>query len=117
MSWMTPWFIAQFLAVPLSMALHICDRQREALALQIFGLLLRVGMVFAAATWQPNRVAEAYAISGAVFYLIYLVLVLRVTGTRYSTVRGELLAGLPTTLIWCSAAIVTGLLLSLDVWP
>lgn len=105
-SWMTPWFITQFLAAPLSMVLHICGRQREALTLQVFGLLLRVGMVLAAAHWLPNRVAEAYAISGAVFYIAYLILVLRVAGVSYQQLLQGFKAGSRVTLAWCSLAVL-----------
>lgn len=115
-TWMTPWFIAQFLAVPLSMALHICGRQQAALALQVLGLILRVGMVLSAAAFQPDFIAESYAISGAIFYLGYLTLVLHVAGTRWPSVRVGLLAGLPTTLAWCALAAISGLALAYGGW-
>lgn len=76
-SWMTPWFLLQFLAVPLSMALHVCSRQRMALVLQLGGLTLRVGAVLLCQHWQPDWTPEVYAVSGALFYLAYLLAIMR----------------------------------------
>jgi O-antigen/teichoic acid export membrane protein len=103
-TWMTPWFVAQFLAVPLSMALHTCGRQREALVLQVSGLVLRVGVVLAAAQWLPAWITEAYAVSGAIFYLAYLVLLLKITGTQWAAIRQGLLGGCGALAAWGGAA-------------
>lgn len=75
--WLTPWFIMQFLASPLSMALQTTGNQKGAFVLQLFGLIFRVGAVFIAskATFQP--ISEAYAISGFVFYFIYLIYIFK----------------------------------------
>ncbi len=72
--WMTPWFAMQFVAVPVSMALHITGWQAAALWLQVFGLLVRVG-----ATWlAPVRaISECYAVSGFVSYALYAAVVMR----------------------------------------
>jgi O-antigen/teichoic acid export membrane protein len=78
-SWMTPWFVLQFLVVPIAMAMHVTGHQKHALFLQLFGLALRVFAVIAAATWAKDRVGEAYAISGMIFYFAYMLLVLSVT--------------------------------------
>ncbi|QOF79648.1 lipopolysaccharide biosynthesis protein [Variovorax sp. 38R] len=74
-AWMTPWFVMQFLTSPISMALHITNNQRVALAIQLFGLILRVGAVCVAGWAMPMYVAEVYAISGFVFYLLYLLVI------------------------------------------
>jgi len=89
-TWMTPWFIAQFLAVPLSMALHVTGHQSIALILQTAGLILRIGLVASASLWAPGREAESYAVSGAVFYTVYLLVILRVTGAAKENPLAEL---------------------------
>ncbi|QPN33197.1 oligosaccharide flippase family protein [Diaphorobacter sp. JS3051] len=71
-SWMTPWFIFQFLASPISMILHVTENQKKALLLQVCGLFLRVGAVTLAAQIKPTYIVEAYVISGLIFYAIYL---------------------------------------------
>lgn len=76
LQWMTPWFILQFLSSPVSMILHVTGRQRTAMALQVAGLMVRTGMVVAAGWLMPNWIAEAYATSGALFYGMYLMIVL-----------------------------------------
>lgn len=81
--WMTPWFILQFLASPISMALHVAGRVALALTIQATGMALRLGAVFLSAEWLHGYVGESYAISGAVFYLLYLIVIMVVVG------RGE----------------------------
>ena len=74
-AWMTPWFVLQFVASPVSMVLHVTGRVALAMGLQAFGLLLRVGPVLAVASAVPERLSEVYALTGAVFYGVYLVAV------------------------------------------
>lgn len=71
-AWMTPWFILQFLAMPVSLALHVTGHQARATALQVFGLVFRLGLVWLALEIVPSFGLEAYALSGAAFYAIYL---------------------------------------------
>lgn len=72
LTWMTPWFVLQFVSSPISMLLHVMGRQVMALALQAFGCALRVGSVMAALAIGPTWTVEAYALSGAVFYMFYI---------------------------------------------
>lgn len=76
-AWMTPWFVMQFLASPVSMSLHVTGNQKAALALQLSGLVLRVGAVLAGIALVPGHLAQVYAVSGFVFYAIYVATVLR----------------------------------------
>jgi len=71
-SWMTPWFILQFVSSPVSMVMHVLGRQGMAAALQAFGLICRVGSIFIASALAPTHLSEIFAISGAVFYGVYL---------------------------------------------
>jgi len=100
-AWMTPWFVFQFLASPVSMALHITRHQRLALLLQIFGLALRVAFVVAAVEVSEGLVSESYAISGAVFYLVYLLLVLKVVSCAPQDMLGQLRRSAIYILPWC----------------
>lgn len=78
-AWMTPWFVLQFLVSPVSMSLHVTNNQRIAMVLQFVGLSLRVLMVLAAGAMLTGQfVVEIFAISGFLFYLVYLVVVCRV---------------------------------------
>lgn len=67
-AWMTPWFVLQFVASPVSMVVHVLGRQGLAMALQAAGLVLRVGAVLVAGTLAPENVSEIFALSGVVFY-------------------------------------------------
>lgn len=85
-TWMTPWFIMQFLASPISMVLHVTSNQRVALILQAFGFLLRVGLVSAAVWLAHDYMIEAYVFSGAIFYLTYLIVASKFAGIGVRTV-------------------------------
>lgn len=75
-AWMTPWFLLQFLASPISMSLHVIGAQRAAMALQFFGLTVRLGMTYLATLCLETHLAEVYALSGAVTYCVYLLAIL-----------------------------------------
>lgn len=75
-AWMVPWFLVQFITSPISMALHVINSQNIAMLLQIFGLLLRVSSVLFASVYFEQYIAEFYAVSGVVFYTLYLLIVL-----------------------------------------
>lgn len=78
--WMTPWFILKLLCWPVSMVMHVKMMQRTMLGLMLFGLVLRVGATFAAYSIAQIYIAESYAISGFLFYLVSLSLFLSRAG-------------------------------------
>jgi O-antigen/teichoic acid export membrane protein len=110
-SWMTPWCVVHLLSYPVSMALPVAGRQRAALVLMIVGLAIRVGFVYAAAVALDGYEAEAYALSGLVFYTIYLALVLRVVAARRADLYAQLKSALPIVVAWCAGAAVVAVLL------
>ena len=114
-AWMTPWFIFQFLASPISMALHVTNNQKKAFLLQFFGLLLRVGGVVAAIQFYRSGVAEAYAVTGFVFYLIYLTLLLKIVRCTQSDVILQMKKALVFILPWCAGGIVFNLIFGMIV--
>lgn len=75
-SWMAPWFFMQFITSPVSSILYITNNQKLAFYLQASGLVIRVGAVYVAATYQNIFIGEYYAVSGFVFYTLYLMVVL-----------------------------------------
>ena len=73
-AWMTPWFILQFMSSPISMIMHITGRQRAMLVLTLLGFGMRLGVLGLAAQFYPKYLSEAYAVSGAIYYLVcYLI--------------------------------------------
>lgn len=77
MAWMTPWSILQFVVSPVSTALYILGQYGVAILLQLFGFLIRIGAIVVAGMIAPQRMAEAFALSSALFYAVYLLLVFR----------------------------------------
>jgi O-antigen/teichoic acid export membrane protein len=100
--WMTPWFVLQFLATPIAMALQISNNQKLALLLQLSGLVVRTLCVYVA-SFAGGLLSEAYALSGLVFYFSYLVLILYVVRAQPVEIFQELKNSFPVVLIWILA--------------
>lgn len=77
-AWMTPWFVLQFVTSPVSMMLHVTGRTMLAMVLQALGLALRVGPLVVHAYLDPALLPEIFAISSAVFYSVYLLVLLKI---------------------------------------
>lgn len=77
MVWMIPWFIMQILSSPVSMALHVTGNQKAALVLQLIGFFLRVIILLLICKIEPDLAFEYYAISGFIFYTLYLAVIMR----------------------------------------
>jgi O-antigen/teichoic acid export membrane protein len=103
MSWMTPWFVMQFLSTPVSMALLVTNQQKTAFILQAFGLVLRTGIVYCVTVVSIVYASEAYALSGFVFYVVYLAVIFRVTGVKIVDIKREVQRALPFLLLWVAA--------------
>ena len=69
-AWMTPWFVMQFLSSPISMVMHVINRQRFMLGLTLFGLSLRAGSIGLAVFLLPSHISEIFSLSGAIFYFL-----------------------------------------------
>ncbi|TCT09069.1 O-antigen/teichoic acid export membrane protein [Paralcaligenes ureilyticus] len=110
-AWMTPWFIVQFLASPISMALHVADRQATALVLQIFGFFVRLISVLLAVYFFKAFIAETYAVSGVIFYSVYLAIVLRSVSVRWTDLALQLRRSGIYIIGWC----ILGLLCQLAI--
>ena len=99
-TWMTPWFVAQFLSSPLSMAVHVTGHQRAAMSLQVFGLVIRVAAVWCASSIANEFIVEVYALSGLVFYLGYFFTILIAVGASPSMVLKKLASNIFFTFVW-----------------
>jgi hypothetical protein len=75
---MIPWMLLQLVVSPVSMALHVTSNQAKAMMLQAFGVVFRLAVVLLVASLIPMYIVEAYIVSGAFFYVIYLDVILRV---------------------------------------
>lgn len=104
-AWMTPWFIMQFLASPISMILHITQNQCAALVLQILGIVLRIGAVVVAVYWAQGWVVESYAVSGFIFYLIYFCFVIYITKIQIKELSKALKPGGYIVTVWVLLAL------------
>lgn len=100
-SWMAPWFLFQLVCSPISSVLHVTGRQSLAMGLQIAGLIVRTSAVLAAAAVAPAKIAEAFAVSGLVFYLPYAVICLNAAGVDLRDILRNLAASGKYLLVAC----------------
>ncbi|WP_155865261.1 oligosaccharide flippase family protein [Achromobacter xylosoxidans] len=114
--WMGPWLVLQFLASPVSMALHVTGNQKAALVLQLSGLILRVGAVWITYRVAPSWIAEAYAMSGAVFYFFYLGIIVRTTGIGATQIAQELRRSAMILAMFVILAVLMRTTLALTGW-
>jgi O-antigen/teichoic acid export membrane protein len=99
-SWMAPWFLMQFIVYPISMALHVTNRQRTAFMLQAFSFFFRISTVSAFGYIAPSIIAEAYAISGFVIYSIYAGIILEAVSIGRTEIIISLREALPFMVAW-----------------
>lgn len=111
-SWMTPWFIMQFLSSPLSTSLLVTSHQSTAFVLQLFGFIVRIGAVLAAFLTAPSLVGEVYALSGLLFYAVYLVVVLAIASNGIRSLRREFVRSTPIVLSWILAGFAANVALA-----
>lgn len=74
-AWLTPMFILQFIASPVSMMFLVTGRVALIMWLQAAGAVLRLGAVTVAVWATPSHLTEAFSISSAAFYLLYLTVI------------------------------------------
>jgi len=110
-TWMTPWFIFQFLASPISMGIHVAGRLKSAFALQILGLSLRIMSIVISSIFFPTFVSESYAISGAVFYLFYLYIILQIVKSSTVDFVRALRQHMYYVFSWAGVAAMSGYVL------
>lgn len=101
---MTPWFAMQLLVSPVSMVLHLKDRQKLAFYIQAFGLFIRVGAVLLAAFAAPHLIVETHAITGFIFYSVYLVVVMHVAHIEFSDLASVFGKAWTTVVAWVVSA-------------
>ena len=100
---LTPWFLLNYISSPISMALHVTQNQRKALALQIAGLVIRVGLTLFAVKFMPIYVLEFYAFASALFYAIYFYVIASSVEIKSRDMLIAAKNNLFLTLIWVAA--------------
>ncbi|WP_345249909.1 lipopolysaccharide biosynthesis protein [Pigmentiphaga soli] len=111
--WLVPWLMLQFLASPISMVMHIKGHQKLMLLITIGGFLFRCGTVYLFGLVAKNLIAEAYSITGLIFYSICLIIFCRSAGINLRGIMRALISSGKITSIWVIAAIAMSLLYTL----
>lgn len=74
---LAPWIALQFIVSPVSMVLHIIGEQSLAMRLQFYGVLIRLGGLGLFTLFTNEYTVEVFAFLSAVFYLIYLLVIIK----------------------------------------
>ena len=69
-AWMVPWFVLKLMSSPVSMVMHVKMMQRAMLVLMVVGLFIRLFITMGAYVFDQKLIAQGYALSGAVHYLL-----------------------------------------------
>lgn len=105
-AWMTPWFLAQFLVSPISMALHVTGYQGLAMINQFFAFSVRVGLTGLAALFAVDKIFESYALSGFVTYSVYFLLLAYVTKIKPVEFKKKIRMQVFYCIPWFSAGLL-----------
>lgn len=73
---MIPWYFMQILSSPISMALHVLNKQKVALFMQILGFLIRVFLLLIIFIINNEIAVYYYIASGFLFYSMYFFTIL-----------------------------------------
>lgn len=114
-AWMTPWFILQFIASPISMVMLVQDRQRAFLMLTVFGLFLRTSTIILVSRINQQWLSESYAVSGAIFYGICFYVFLKSAGLSLRGFMEDAKKCYKILLIWSFVGFLLSLLVKLEV--
>jgi len=102
---MVPWVILQFLVAPVSLVLHVTGRQHWALMLQVAGLILRVVPLLIIAQFPVGGLVTSFIAGSALFYALYLWVVVRAAGVGSAGRGARTLAALFLGLITYSVLV------------
>ena len=114
---LVPWLALQFLASPVSMILHASGKQQWAMILQITGLALRTGAVWLTAVFANQLITPAFAAASALFYALYLAVILRTGAISSRTFVNIIPHVLIFALPWVLLAVVADRILMLFSLP
>lgn len=112
-AWMVPWAVLQFLSSPVSMVMHVTNRQRGLLAVTASAVPMRLGAVVIATVFAVEWIPEVYALSGGAFYLLCSVVFYRAAGVSLSSALSAIKRVGRAPLIWTAAAIAARTLLQM----
>lgn len=84
--WICPWMAMRFVSSPISMVMHICNKQKQLMAITIAGFFLRVGSVYLVWLLGIDAYTEAYALSSSLFYFLCFLCFLSVSGLNLNGV-------------------------------
>ena len=105
-AWMTPWFIFQFLASPISMAMHVKNMQKLMLAITVSGFMLRVGTLLFISLFSKEILSECYAISAGVFYFFCFLIFSACAGLTIKKLISILFINYKYILPWIFFAVI-----------
>lgn len=83
-SWMIPWFIFQLISSPISMIMHVVNKQKLLLVLTLSGLLLKTTALYVQYYVDPKYLVQNFAIVSAIFYLVAFLVFTKSANVKFS---------------------------------
>lgn len=104
--WMTPWFILQYIASPISMIVYVKNAQKLMLGLTVLGFFIRLAAIELSFLFYPYNVSEFYAVAGGVFYLLCFVVFMSLSGINRRSMMTSVSRSAHIVGVWIAAAIL-----------
>jgi O-antigen/teichoic acid export membrane protein len=111
-AWMTPWFVFQFLASPISMSMHVRNMQKVMLLITFSGFLLRVGALLYASKFAIDFLSEYYAISGGMYYFVCFFIFSASAGLTFVQILSVFWKAKIYLIVWVFAGVLFKLAIS-----
>lgn len=108
--WMIPWMVLQFIASPISMCMHVRGWQKAMLILTVWGLALRIGVLYVAYNIDLASLSEWYILSGALFYFVCIFVFFKCSKMNFNHVVKIVKSSAPIIGIWSIIGITFSLI-------
>lgn len=96
---MSPWFVIQFIASPISPIMYIMSKQKEFMYLTLFGLVWKLGLTSIAVLYN-SYVVEVLVFANITFYLICFFFFTKTAGISIHTILRIFFSSSLSILLW-----------------
>ncbi len=85
-TWIMPWIFLQFLSTSVLTTMYALGKNRQIMWLTLFGLVFRTGVVALTAVFDKPLLVITYAVSGAVYYGLTLIVFMTANHVRLTDI-------------------------------
>ncbi len=109
---MSPWFLVQFVASPISTVMYVVNRQYEFMLVTIFGFIVKVSSVICA-DLIGSYIVETFVVSNVLFYFVAFIRFSKAGGVSFLCVLSNIIEVIYVPILWVLSALALNFLLSI----